>query len=358
MKPPSWLNSFSVDDISDSFNNVVFNLNMDASPGVPYAMLARTNGELFKTYKDLLLKMVIDRIQRIRALPIDDDVRENVDNLLVDPVRVFVKQEPHQAKKVREKRWRLIFSVSIVDKIIEAMLYGTMNQWMISNWRNIPPKPGMGFSWEDNQFVYKHVNNMRAPVSTDVSGWDWSVQRWMLEADNEFRSRVYQLSGPSREFSRKFAELQMHSVYQFSDGSMRLLTIPWMQNSGRYTTSSSNSVMRAIVARLVGSDECITMGDDCIENYVPDAFERYKRLGVELKVYDDVVDQFEFCSRLYRDRISWPLNTGKSLMVLLSHDVSDVYERFALQMQFEDQYASSPDWDELVRLLQRVGWYA
>jgi len=358
MNCPPWLNTFSHLDISNSFIHVVNNLNMDASPGVPYAMLGRTNGELFKTYEDLIFRMVCDRIQRIRNLPVSDDPRTNIDNLLVDPVRVFVKQEPHQHKKVRERRWRLISSVSIVDKILEAMIFGPMNTWMISNWRNIPPKPGMGFSWQDNQFVFQKVKGMRAPVSTDVSGWDWSVQGWLLRADNAFRRRVYSLSGEASAFVERFAELQMHSVYQFSDGSMRLLTVPCMQNSGRYTTSSSNSCMRAIAARLVGSDDCITMGDDCVENFVDSAFERYERLGIELKVYDPVTEFFEFCSREYHDGTSWPLNPGKSVMVLLSHDYESIYERFSLQMQFEDQYASSPCWDKLVRLLQRVGWYA
>jgi len=120
--------------------------------------------------------------------------------------------------------------------------------------------------------------------------------------------------------------------------------------------------MRAISARLVGAKQCITMGDDCVETYVEGAFEAYEKLGISLKIYDKMVDEFEFCSRIYRENISWPLNSAKSLKVLLAHEfpegIDGVLQQISLFMQFEDQYYTSPDWETLTQVLLRVGWYA
>lgn len=342
----------------------LLNINGDASPGVPYAQLSRDNKNLFLKYENLIFEMVYDRIQRIRRSHISQDPRVNVDNLLVDPVRVFVKDEPHTKVKVAQGRWRLICSVSIVDKLIETMIHSTANNWMIQNWKKIPQKPGMGFIFDDAADLKKYVLSFSKPVSTDVSGWDWSVRPWLLEADFEFRADyLHSMSGEVRDFVHKFNKLQMFSVYQFSDGDMQMLTVPGMQNSGRYCTSSSNSTMRAIVAHVVGSRKCCTMGDDCVEERVSEPHAKYAKLGIELKVYDEVTDHFEFCSHIYEfGPAYWALNAGKCLMNMLDHEYpknqKELMAHYDLLMQFQDQFQTSPEWDRLDQALLRVGWYA
>lgn len=331
---------------------------------MPYAQLARDNKTLFENYENLVFEMVYDRMMRIRRSTISDDPRVNIDNLLVDPVRVFVKDEPHTATKVKQGRWRLICSVSIVDKIIETMIHKAANTWMIRNWDKIPQKPGMGFTYEDSAKLKDYVFGFETAVSTDVSGWDWSVRPWLLEADLEFRvDYLHSMQGAARDFVCKFNRLQMLSVYQFSDGDMRMLTVPGMQNSGRYCTSSSNSTMRALVAHIVGSRDCCTMGDDCVEEMVENPHDKYAALGIELKVYDPVIEHFEFCSHIYqRGKPYWALNAGKSLMNMLEHKypttTAELMQHYDLLMQFQDQFQTSPEWESLDHALSRVGWYA
>lgn len=47
---------------------------------------------------------------------------------LIDPKNVFIKDEPHAAKKVRTSRWRLIWIQSYVDSTIQRMLHGQQNK--------------------------------------------------------------------------------------------------------------------------------------------------------------------------------------------------------------------------------------
>jgi hypothetical protein len=356
----------SVPDIRKCFDEVLLNVNPDATPGVPYSMFARSNKELLETRSGLLFNSVLERIFRIVEIdPTTMSIEERIDQYLVDPVRLFVKNEPHPKKKAEEGRWRLICSVSIVDKIIEMMLYSKLNSYSTANWRSIPPKPGMGFSYEDCQELWKIVETMPAAVGTDVSAWDWSVQSWMLEDEFAVRAalmRMHCLHSDAIKLMTRFADLASLSVYQTSGGTLLKLSIPRMQNSGRYNTSSGNSIMRALVSYHVGSVASITMGDDCVETYVDDATLKYQQLGITLKNYDRVLTEFEFCSRIYRRDVSYALNHIKSLLILFQHKIPDgqlgVLAKTALNMQLEDCYRTSPAWEELVHILERVGWYA
>jgi len=110
-----------------------------------------------------------------------------------DPVRLFVKQEPHKLIKVITKRFRLISSVSIVDQLVERVLFGVQNRKEIDSWQLIPSKPGIGLTDEMARSVYNNVkmaSNRFKMYEADVSGWDWSVQLWELLADAEIRVRL------------------------------------------------------------------------------------------------------------------------------------------------------------------------
>jgi len=129
--------------------------------------------------------IVLDRIELILSTSIDElkamTRKERLDRNLMDPVRVFVKNEPHTLDKINTGRVRLIMSVSLTDKIIEMLLCRHFTKLEIQNWQDIPSKPGIGFTASDSASVYADVVGCGMPMSyADISGWDWGVKQWQV----------------------------------------------------------------------------------------------------------------------------------------------------------------------------------
>lgn len=334
----------------------------DASPGVPYAFVASTNGKLLDTYKELIIDCVIDRIRLRNQYSLsqlnDMTPEELVQKGLVDPVRVFVKSEPHKIKKLNEGRVRLIHSVSIVDKIIEMVLIRDLTKLEINNWYRIPSKPGIGFTTEDNDLVYEDVISNKPMCASDVEGWDWNVEKWQIVDDAEMVIKL--CNNPSKIWEHQVrigALIECKSVYQFSDGLMVKNLFEGIVNSGKYKTSSGNSRMRTKLAKLVGADKTIAAGDDAVESFVKDAIEKYKRFGFKIKAYDLVEDSFEFCSRIYSSKGSWPINVGKMVMNLIHNTPRNLFEFRMYMMGFENDLGSHPDFENIMQAVAEVGYF-
>jgi hypothetical protein len=115
---------------------------------------------------------------------------ELVQGGFADPVRLFIKEEPHSIAKCEKKRWRLISSVSIVDKLVEYVLFKIQNQKEIDNWRDIPSSPGFGFSQELVELLDSEVRGelLKGKLrSSDVLGFDFSQDGTEIDSDAEVR---------------------------------------------------------------------------------------------------------------------------------------------------------------------------
>ena len=128
-------------------------------------------------------------------------------------------------------------------------------------------------------------------------------------------------------------------------------------NSGKYKTSSGNSRMRTKLAKLVGADKTIAAGDDAVESFVEDAIEKYKRFGFKIKAYDLVEDSFEFCSRIYSSKGSWPINVGKMVMNLIHNTPRNLFEFRMYMMGFENDLGSHPDFENIMQAVAEVGYF-
>lgn len=332
----------------------------EASPGSPYSKDFRTNGSMIDSLGEHLVTIVIDRLQLIMEWNGEFSERKDLIEMnLMDPVRLFIKNEPHSLEKCKLGRFRLIMSVSLIDKLVEMIFHYHTNKQQIMNWKDIPSKPGMGFTLEMSDEIYTSCKNQGFSnlAAADVSGWDWSVKDWLLKAEAEFR--IILQSDVSEFYCsmlRKRAIIESNSIYQFSDGSMVECDFPGLQNSGKYNTSSGNSHMRIIVAMLVGSEWGMAMGDDCIETFVPNALDKYQKYGFRVKMYDTIKDQFEFCSHIFTEKGAYTINENKSLMRLFDQD-GTLLERKLLTMQFEDDVLHHPEYESIMGVLDRVGWY-
>lgn len=269
-----------------------------------------------------------------------------------DPIRLFVKQEPHVKRKIKEGRFRLISSVSLVDQLVERMIFGPQNQLEIQCWKNIPSKPGMGLSLhEQAQSIWNELsaNHRRSPAAeADISGFDWSVQDWELWSDLFVRIQLGDFGRKLRILAKSRFYCFMNSVFQLSDGTLIEQGKPGLMKSGSYCTSSTNSRIRNLMAEIIGADWCIAMGDDSVEGYVPNAAELYKRLGhtckdyVPCEVNGDSLKSVNFCSHYLSQDKFWLTSWPKTLFRHLATHNSSFED-------LESELYDCPSWNRIKR---------
>nr|QUS52504.1 polyprotein P2b [Cocksfoot mottle virus] len=336
-------------------------INLKASPGVPLAEIGVSNQQVIEVAWPLVCEAVVERLHALASVdPRQHDwsPEELVKRGLCDPVRLFVKQEPHSRQKIEQGRFRLISSVSLVDQLVERMLFGPQNTTEIALWHSNPSKPGMGLSkasqvtllWED--LARKHQTHPGAMA--DISGFDWSVQDWELWADVSMRIELGSFPALMAKAAISRFYCLMNATFQLTNGELLTQELPGLMKSGSYCTSSSNSRIRCLMAELIGSPWCIAMGDDSVEGWVDDAPRKYSALGHLCKEYEACpvlpngdLKEVSFCSHLISkgraELETWP----KCLFRYLSgpHDVESL----------EMELSSSRRWGQIVRYLRRIG---
>jgi hypothetical protein len=273
-----------------------------------------------------------------------------------DPTRVFVKDEPHSTKKVQQKRWRLIFGVSLIDQLVERLLCGSQNKTEIANWWTIPSMSGLSLTDDDSLAnIYSRAMNFTQKYGTtlaeaDVIGFDWSVQPWEIRLDAEARILLGGMSGSAARILRNRAFCFIHSMLTMPCGTLVTPTWPGIQLSGSYNTSSTNSRIRVWIASLAGSRWAFAMGDDCVEEHVEGAHEKYAKLGHKLKMYQERTDSFEFCSHMFTKQGAYPVDGTKSLYKLIEQKTMTR----ELMHQFAYDLKNSPWLDKFISCAERV----
>lgn len=360
---PSYLDTYDREKWSAAIDKIKDDIKAEASPGVPHAKIAKRNDKLMDSMGERLNDIVLDRIELILSTPIDKlktmTRKERLDRNLMDPVRVFVKNEPHTLDKIKTGRVRLIMSVSLTDKIIEMLLCRHLTKLEIQNWKDIPSKPGIGFTASDSASVYADVVGCGLPMSyADISGWDWGVKQWQVIDAAKATIRLAKNSSPVFEhLMLAKAYLETESIYQFSDGTLVQPLFKGIVNSGKFRTSRDNSFMRVRIADLIGSRKIIAAGDDSVENTVEGAAEKYLEYGIRCKEYLPVNDSFEFCSHYYGPNTCYALNKEKMVMNLLHQEPKDFWEYRMSMIGFEAELETRPDYQSILELVESVGYY-
>lgn len=341
--------------------NAMAKLDPKSSPGYPYMRLGRTNGEVLGAHASLIEDLAVRRLVDLWESDFDDlaalSAQELVDCGYCDPIRVFVKNELHGRLKVAQGRMRLIMSVSVVDQIVERVLNGAQNGAEINAWESIPSKPGMGLGDEGLFTLEASFKSMKQPLSSDISGFDWSVSAWWLDCDARARAL---LTGLGRDMHRKRALCLGRSLLVFSDGVVWAQTEDGVQKSGSYNTSSTNSRIRFMLAALVArrggwtGDAC-AMGDDAVEDSpVDDLAPAYQQLGFRLK---EASRDIEFCA--YRFNLAGgfePVRWHKMLANLLWSKPRDATAAAELLVALRHELRHSPHLSRAEGLITAVGW--
>lgn len=340
------------------------NIKMRASPGFPLMYQYQTNEEVLRDLgRDTVKAMVLERLNRIAAAPLEAfqtwTALELCDAGLCDPVRVFVKSEMHPQRKMLSGKMRLIMSVSLVDQLVERVLYQLQNNAEIDDWERCPSKPGMGLHDYGLSSLAGTFENMRSALGTDVSGFDWGIVQQLLDVEAAYRAGL--VGAPffsDTMFSRRVRLLGL-SVLVFGDGTVVEQKVPGFQKSGSYNTSAGNSHIRVIVEKMIGgpTTEVCAMGDDCVGDLdIPVGILslQYAHYGLDVRVMDKFSSgQMEFCAYRFTPDGVEPVRPVKMLSAFLYNwPLEEFYEDRVEALRYELRH--SPMLEEILGIVSRV----
>lgn len=338
-----WVSGLNALFNSDVTAKILDSVNKQASPGYPWVQLAKKNIDLLgndSAYMYDVCSEVRARLELLSTHSTDLQAKLHVDPLyavrngLCDPVRVFVKNEPHSERKAAVGRWRIICSVSLVDQLVEKYIYWAQDQAEKESWQRIPSKPGMGLDLdEDLDSLFRYARDNGLTRGSDASGFDISQPAFLVRAEQRVREMLAIDATPDwLAASRNFTECMLHKVLIASDGTAFIRKVPGGMASGRFVTATSNSRARGLIhtwcaLRAEVEPGFMAMGDDCLERPTLPRTEMegtvFENFGVKLTDLEDNSEDFSFCSHRFTTNSCVPENVEKLLVKYHSSQVKD-----------------------------------
>lgn len=261
---------------------------------------------------------------------------------VADPLNVFIKQEPVKHKKERNGAYRLISGVSLVDSLVDRILFGWLLRVILMKKLETPSMIG----WSPVRGGWRYIQALfgSSPVvCLDKSAWDWTVQPWMIEDFTEF---LLELPVNPPAWWMDMVKLRMKllyrdAVFRFQDGT-ELRQGEWgIQKSGSLLTIVLNTVMQVMLHKRVrpcDGRRIIALGDDTAQD-APDDLDQYIRdveaLGPKIKearlqhwtefagfaFYGNTCVPAYWKKHLFKLKYAEnPVETLQSYQVLYSHD--------------------------------------
>lgn len=268
-----------------------------------------------------------ERVEMVRSL-----VRARFDMLLAgnnyaDDLKVFVKQEPHKFKKLVEGRVRLISAVSLIDTLVDRILFGWLGRRVIQTAGETPCLVGWtplhgGWIQLTDRFRGKPV------VCLDKEAWDWTVPGFLVDMWIDVLDNLALGAAPWwRQMMRhRFQMLFQDAVFQFEDGTRVRQVTRGIMKSGCYLTIILNSLSQSLLHYLtnhrlgkgMSENQPYTIGDDTVQDSFGD-LENYVKtmeaLGPKLK--GAKVQHFiEFAGFAFDGDRCWPAYWQKHLFNL------------------------------------------
>lgn len=265
---------------------------MDSSPGFcSLTAFGTTNGEILKwdgiSCDPERLEFVYHTVRaRFIGLLRGEDLSDNI--------KVFVKQEAHKCKKLEEGRYRLISAVSLIDNIIDRILFGWLGRAVLKNVLMTPCLVGWSPIRGGWRFMERRFRGKKT-LCLDKSAWDWTVPGWLVDA---WREVVVGLAHNHPYWWRlmvkkRFYLLFESPTFQFSDGTVVRQAVKGIMKSGCYLTiilnSLGQSILHYLVARRLSMDpfdnQPFVVGDDTVqEDFDSDEYVRhFEEMGISVK---------------------------------------------------------------------------
>lgn len=270
-----------------------------------------------------------------------------------DPIKVFVKQEPHKNSKILEGRFRLISAVSVVDSMVDRILFQELMRECVASATQTPCMVG----WTPMNGGYKilpRVFSGKSVMCLDKTAWDWTVGPWLITL---WKRTIKRLAfGASEEWNRivdlRFKCLFETAVFQFQDGTVVNQPVIGIMKSGCYLTillnSLGQSLLHYVIMARLGLDTTLAqpyaVGDDTVQDVMPnELLEPYLRemrnLGIIPKD-PQIRKEIDFAGHIMTSSYSVPAYLKKHLYNLYHLDETyavETLQSYQLEYAFDDQ---------------------
>lgn len=280
----------------EHFDTIVDEMDGDKSAGWSSRYRSGTKS-YWKDHREALFYLVSCRLVLRLAdatLLYTLDPLDMVERGLADPREAFVKSEPHDADKAKSSRWRVIWGISIVDSVLQALLHRRQNKADMAAFQagrlncvagglghhdEGITRLGAAFEWISGE----EADNI---TCNDASGWDLSVSRDAIFMDNIDR-RAHLCCIPEGAHVTLGCECgeEISNLELFCDFTRVLLGTEACCNtahvlafggqlwecqvfgltaSGIPSTTAQNSSVRSLQALLCGAKRALAVGDDLL----------------------------------------------------------------------------------------------
>ena len=329
---------------------VRLNVDFSTSPGYPYSLQHHSNGDYFG-WDPITETFDPDRMDAayLRFKGRAASYEEGGEG---DPIKLFIKPEPHKVKKALEGAWRMISSVSIIDNLLIWVAYGSYFRNVIANWNKVPAKAG----WTPQRGGYKWITRLFDETHcADKSSWDWTVHDYIMDILYDHYDDLAQNSAPEW-LPGLWNHLFKNNVFENHGHIFRLRTKGVMK-SGIMGTIFFNcdgqlvihilSLLRTYTYKVARSkaDDIATLGDDTVQDAESDAyFEQLGKTGIILKQIDRYTKGVvEFAGHVMRPNSSIPAYRSKHLYTLLHlepESAAETLESYQFLYTFEPRMLS------------------
>lgn len=219
----------------------------------------------------------VKEIVKLRFMQVSSGV------LVADNINLFIKPEPHKLSKIEEGRLRLISGVSMVDALVDKMLFGELFDTALLEVGNTHALVGWTPLLGGSKLLLNQFPD--GVVSVDKTCWDWSVPEWMVELWLRFVLEMYDgyplwyLTAIRVRFEMLFKK----AVFQ-AYGRIVEQDFPGVMKSGCFLTILLNTLGQIILHRWI----CMRMGIK-------------PHLCMPWSLGDDTVQNGSFCIHCYAE---------------------------------------------------------
>lgn len=299
---------------------ILSQLEMKSSPGYPYNVRHPTNKDLFGA--DEHGNMNQSRVEEVWSAVLNRLAEMREGREASDHVRLFIKPEPMKERKLLQHKYRLIASVSVVDQIIDHMLFDDMNEKLYASWDQVPSKVG----WSPYVGGWK-IMPRETWMALDKSSWDWTVNLWII--DLVFKLRQLLCDNISDEWLKlalmRYKILHEAPTFVTSAGVVLRQRMPGVLKSGCVNTIADNSMMQYLlhlrVCQEIGiaSGGFMAIGDDTLQQPMPER-EKYLEVMGQYCIVKKFEMSNEFAGMLFKGMQVEPQYVGKHAYTILHMD--------------------------------------
>lgn len=336
------------------FDRAVSEIDMQSTPGdCVLARFGSTNAQVFgwdgiaynSERYDYVRAVVLHRYQSL----LNGDA-------VCDPIRLFIKPEPHKRTKLDQGRYRLISAVSLVDTLLDRILCGWLLRAALKNVGRTPCLLGWTPIKGGWRYIYQRYGG-KPVLCLDRSSWDWTVQPWLVRS--WLRFLIEMASEPSQWWidvlTLRFKLLFEDPLFSVRTGEQFKIGLNGVMKSGCFYTlllnSVSQSILHYIAAERLGLDpvrgQPSCMGDDTVQESLADVQDYVRQLellGAIVKG-SKIRNWVEFCGFAFANDTCIPVYWQKHLFALAHGRVQDKITSYQMI------YANEP---RMFQFLRRV----